>query len=84
MTFVAVEGGARVTGDSAIVVTSCCVSCGAKVAKGTRKSWCDAVPKMSPGSRSRCPVRGIVCRPEATKCSKGSWPLWVVAISTII
>ena len=83
MTFVAVEGGAKVTGDSALVVTSCCVSCGAKVSKGTRRSGSDPVPKISSGSRSRCPARGIVCRPEVTKCSKGSWPSRVVAISTI-
>ena len=67
MAFVTVEGGAKVTGDSATVVTSCCVSCGANVSKGTRRNGCDAVPKMSPYSRSRCPVRGIICRPEATK-----------------
>ena len=83
MAFVVVEGGAKITGDSAIVVTLCCVSCGAKVSKGTRRSGCDAVPKMSPGSRSRWPVRRIVCRLEATKCSKGPWPSWKVAISTM-
>ena len=74
MAFAAVEGGAKVMVDSAIVVTSCCVSCGSKISKGTRRSGCDAVPELSPGSRSRRPVRGIVCLPEATKCSKGSWP----------
>ena len=63
MAFAAVEGGAKETVDSAIVVTSCSVSCGSEISKGTRRSGCDAVPKMSPGSRSRRPVRGIVCRP---------------------
>ena len=75
MVFAAVEGGVNVTVGSVIVVTSCCVSCGSKISKGTRRSGCDAVPKMSPGSRSRRPVRGIVCRPEATKRSMGPWPL---------
>ena len=74
MAFAAVEGCAKVTVDSDIVVTLCCVSCGSKISKGTRRSGCDAVPKMSSGSRSQRPVRGIVCRPEATKCSKGPWP----------
>ena len=73
MAFTAVEGGAKVTVDSAIVVTSCCVSCGSEVSKGTRKRGCHAVSKMSSGSRSRRPVKEIVCRPEATKCSKGPW-----------
>ena len=84
MTFVAVEGGAEETDDSSTVVTSCSVSCSGKVSKGTRRSGCDAVLKMFPGSRSRCPVRGIVCQPEATKGSKGSCSSCVVAISTII
>ena len=50
--FMTVEGGAKVTGDSAIVVTPYCVSCGAKVSKGTRRSVCYSVPNMSP-------VRGL-------------------------
>ena len=60
--------------DSATGVTSICALCCAKASKGTRKSGAVAVPKMSPGSRSLYPVRGIVCRPEPTKCSEGSWP----------
>ena len=74
MALMAREGGADGMGDSATEVTSFCASCDAKASKGTRKSGADAVPKMSPGSRSRYPVSGIVCRPEPTKCSEGSWP----------
>ena len=81
--FAAVDGGAKGTVDSAIVVTSCSESCGSKISKVTRRSGCDVVPKMSSGSRSRRPVRRIVCRPEATKCSKGPWPSWVVAVFTM-
>ena len=59
------------------------MSCGSKISKGTRRSGCDSVPKMFPGSRSRRPVRGIVCRPEATKCSKEPWPSRDVVVSTM-
>ena len=54
--------------DSATAVTSCGLSCCARASKGTRRSGADA------SSRSRYPVRGVVCRPETTKCSEGSWP----------
>ena len=52
---------------------SFCASCDVKASKGTRRSGADAVPKMSPGSRSRYPERGIICRLEPTKCSEGYW-----------
>ena len=52
---------------------SFCASCGVKDSKGTRRSGADAVPKMSPGSRSRYPKRGVICQPEPTKCSEGYW-----------
>ena len=68
------EGDAHGMGDLAIGVTSLCASCGEKASKGTCKSGADAVPKMSPGSRSRYPVRRIVCRPEPKRCSEGYWP----------
>ena len=74
MTLVASERGVDGKSDSATGVTSTCTSCCAKASKGTRRSGVDAVPKMSPGSRSLYPVRGIVCQPEPTKCSDGSWP----------
>ena len=45
MAFAAVDGGAKVTVDSAIVVTSCSESRGSKISKGTRRSGRDAVPK---------------------------------------
>ena len=67
MTSVARGGDAEGKGDSATGVTSFCTCCGAKASKGTRKSDADA----EPGSRSQHPVRGIVCRPEPTKCSEG-------------
>ena len=54
-----------------------------RASKGTRRSGAEAVPRMSPGSRSQYPVRGIVCRLEATKYSEGYWPSWVVIISII-
>ena len=74
VTFVASERDVNGKSDSATGVTSIYTSCCAKASKGTRKSGDNAVPKMSPGSRSLYPVRGIVCRPEPTKCSEGSWP----------
>ena len=69
---ISVSGVAGET-DSAIVVTLTGASCCAKASSGTRRSGADAVPKMSPGSRSLYPARGIVCLPEPTKCSEGSW-----------
>ena len=59
--------------DSATGVTLIGASCCAKASSGTRRSGADAVPKMSPGSRSLYPVRGIVGLPKPTKCSEGSW-----------
>ena len=77
------EENANGTSGPVTTVTSCCTSCCAKASKGTRRSGADAMPKMSPGSRSRYLVRGIVCRPETMKCFEGFWPSWVVIISTI-
>ena len=75
VTLVARKGDAESKSDSATGTTSLCASCGgAKAWQGTRRSSADAVPKMSPGLRSRYPVRGMVCRPEPTNCSEGSWP----------
>ena len=59
--------------DSAPGVTLIGASYCAKASRVTHRSGADAVPKMSSGSRSLYPVRGIVCLPEPTKCSKGSW-----------
>ena len=61
------EEGVKGLSDSATAVTSCGSSCCARASKSTRRSGADAVPRMSSGSRSRYPVRGIVCRPETTK-----------------
>ena len=72
MTLVASKRGADGKSDSATGVSSICSLCCTKASKGTRRSGADAVPKMSLGSRSLYPVRGIVCRPEPTKCSEGS------------
>ena len=77
------EEDAKGTSGSVTTVTSCYTSCCAKASKGPRRNGADAMPKMSPGSRSRYLVRGIVCRSETTKCSEGSWPSWVVIISPI-
>ena len=51
--------------------------------RGNAQEWAEAVPRTSPSSRSWYPVRGIVCQPEATKCSEGYRLSWVVIISTI-
>ena len=67
-----VFGATLEAGNSEIAVTSCGSSCCARASKGTRRSGADAVPRMSPGSRSRYPVRGIVYLPETTKCFEGS------------
>ena len=57
--------------DSATGVTLVGASYCAKASRATHRSGADAVPKMSPGSRSLYPMREIVCLPEPTKCSKG-------------
>ena len=69
------EGDADGMGGSTTEMASFCASYGAKASKGTRRSGVDTVPKMSPGSRSRYPERGVVCRPGPMKCSEGYWPL---------
>ena len=73
MTFVAREGDAEGESDSAKGVTSLCTSCGAKASKGAHRGCADAVHKVSPDWGLRYPVRGVVCPPEPTKCSAGSW-----------
>ena len=72
-----------VAGVSTTAVTSHSSLSWVRDSKVTRRREAEAVLRMSPGSRSRYPVRGIVCRPEVTKCSEGYWLSWVVAISTI-
>ena len=64
------EGATDGMGDTTTSVTSLCKSCGTNASKGTCTSGADAVPKMLPGSRSRYPERGIICRLEPTKCSE--------------
>ena len=68
------QGDADGMGDSATGMTSFCASSVAKASKGTQRNGAVAVPKVSPGSRSQYPVKGIVCRPDTTKCSARSWP----------
>ena len=68
------EGAADGMGDTTTNVTSLCASCGTNASKGTHRSGADAVHTMSPGSRSRYPERGIICRLKPTKCSEGYWP----------
>ena len=63
--------GAGVMGDSATVVTSFEASKEPRASKRTRRIGDDAVPKMSPFSRSWHPIRGIDCRPEKMNCSSG-------------
>ena len=76
-------GAALATEASETAVTSLSSLCWTRASKGTRRSGAEAVPRMSPSSRSRFHVRGIVCRPEATKYSEGYWSSWDVVISTI-
>ena len=59
-------------GDSARAETSVGTLWRVRASKGTRRRGDEAVPKMSPGSRSWCLVKGINCRPEETNRSEGS------------
>ena len=58
-------------GDSARAETSARASRRDRAFKETRRSGDEAVPRISPGSRSWYPVKGINCRLEETKRSKG-------------
>ena len=58
-------------GDSARAQTSARASWRNKASKETRRSDDEAVPRISLGSRSWYPVKGINCRLEETKRSKG-------------
>ena len=59
-------------GDSARAETSVGTLWRVRASKGTRRRGDEAVPRMSPGSRSWCLVKGINCRPEETNRSEGS------------
>ena len=77
------RGNAGVMGDSATGETSSRASCEVRASKGTRKSGDGAVPKMSSGSRSRYPVRGMVCQPQEMKGSEGCEPSYTGIILTM-
>ena len=62
------DGGA---GDSARAETPARTSWRDRASKETRRSGDEVMPRISPGSRSLYPVKGINCRPEETKGSKG-------------
>ena len=62
---------AGVIGDSVRAETSVGRLWGVRASKGTRRSGAEAVPRMSPGSRSWYPVKGVSCRPEETNRSEG-------------
>ena len=67
------KSGGRPTGEvwgSAAWVAYC------KAPSGTLKSGAWATPTWSPGSRSAIPLKGITCRPEATKFSLTNSRLW--------
>ena len=67
------EGDAGGMGDSTTGVTSFCASCGGKASKVTRRSGANAVPKMSPGSRSRYPERrGLAVDPNRRSVPKST------------
>ena len=57
-------------GDSVRAETSAGALWGVRASKGTRRSGDEAVPRMSPGSRSWYPVKGINYRPEETNHSE--------------
>ena len=54
-----------------------------RTSRGTRRSGDEAVPRTSPGSRSWYPVKGINCRPEETKRSKGLESAFMASMSTM-
>ena len=62
------DGGAE---NSARAQTSARTLWRDRASKETRRSGDEAVPRVSPGSRSLYPVKGIICRLEKTKRSKG-------------
>ena len=73
-------GGA---GDSARAETPARASWRDRTSRGTRRSGDEAVPRTSPGSRSWYPVKGINCRPEETKRSKGLESAFTASMSTM-
>ena len=62
------DGG---VGDSARAETSARTSWRDRASKETRRSGDEAVPRISPGSRSWYPVKGMNCRPEETNVPRG-------------
>ena len=62
---------AEVVGDSVRAETSAGTLWGVRASKGTRISDDEAVPRMTPGSRSWYPVKGINIRPDETYRSEG-------------
>ena len=70
-------------GDSARAETSARASWRDRTSRGTRRSGDEAVPRTSPGSRSWYPVKGINCRPEETKRSKGLESAFTASMSTM-
>ena len=66
------DGAGDDMGDTITRVTSLCASCGTNSSKGTRRSGADALPKMSPGSRSRFPRGGLSVDSNLRSVSKGN------------
>ena len=60
-----------VVGDSVRAETSAGTLWGVRASKRTRRSGDETVPRMSPGSKSWYPVKGIRCQPEETNRSEG-------------
>ena len=65
------RGSAGVVGDSATGAMPCGALSGVRASKGGGRSGDDAVPKISPGSNLKHPVKRVDCRPEETKLSEG-------------
>ena len=65
------RGGAGVVCDSATGAMPCGALSGVSASKGRRRSGDDVVPKISPGSSLKHPVKRVDCRPEETKISEG-------------
>ena len=70
-------------GDSARAETSARASWRDRASKRTRRSGDEAVPRISTGSRSWYPVKGINCRPEEIKPFKGFESAFTGSMSTM-
>ena len=71
-------------GDSGRAETSTRASWRDRASKETRRIGDEAVPRISPGSGSWYPVKGINCRPEEAKRSKGFESAFAGSINHVV